>query len=61
MSRSIKIRIVGNAVIIRFDYGEGSVDDIISVNYPRLSESEFVYVKEYIVSPEGANRPDVIV
>jgi uncharacterized phage protein gp47/JayE len=56
---SFKIKTVGNAVVIRWDRGEGTVDVIIAVNYPKLTAAEIVSVKEYIAAPTGANRPDV--
>jgi len=54
---SLKIKTVGNACIIRYDRGEGTISQIIEANYSGLSASEVEQVKEYI----RETRPDCVI
>lgn len=52
-----QIKIVGKAIIILHDRGEGTVNEIIANNYPRLTTDDIVLAKAFIVS----ERPEIIV
>ncbi len=51
------VKIVGRAVIILFDRGEGTVNQIIANNYPKLTPEDTVLVKSFVIS----ERPDITV
>lgn len=50
MISALQVKVVGKAVTILHDHGEGTVDQIIADNYPRLTQDDIVLVKAWITS-----------
>jgi hypothetical protein len=55
MLTPLQTRIVGNAIITRYNNGEGTVNQIIAANYPNMTQEDQGLVKAYIIT----KRPDI--
>lgn len=55
MVMALRIKIIGNACIIRYNSGEGDLKTIIDTNYAKLASADRAAVVSYV----SEERPDI--